>query len=127
MGKLYFGQSLDVIKRIIISGFKPGEILRDNLIEAMIDARNSVGLNRRFRPAVLVLEAPTNPKLLVQIESQIIVQKSFSPISLEILLVKIDFRAPHLARVAKSVSPLTMLDLPPYSKKPFNKKLGTRI
>ncbi|SHE56976.1 hypothetical protein [Desulforamulus putei] len=117
MGKLYFGGPLSVIKDIITMGFQPGQILRHHLLDAMLDARNAVGLNRRFRPAVLVLERPGNLQVLHQnSNADITVLANFLPMASEILLVKIDFSAPRLVRAAGTISPLTLFDMGSHRK-----------
>lgn len=113
MGKLYFGGPLDTIKNIIQGGFSADQVLRNTLLEAMLDARNSVGLNRRFRPAVLVInhnEAPCTR----EIPEGVLVTEKFRPDIAEIFLVKIDFNSPQLVRVAGTIPVLSLMDLETY-------------
>ena len=104
MGKLYFGGSLETIEKISLLGFEPGQNLSDNLLEAMIQARNSVGLNRRFKPVVLVIETPS-PSFIKKSSTGIDVEKNFHPEIHQILLIKIDFTVPNLVRVNGAISP----------------------
>lgn len=109
MSKLYFGGPLDTIKDILQFGFKPGQVLRATLLEAMVDARNSVGLNRRFRPAVIVIDRPSDTGVLNE-GSDISVGADFLPMAREVYLIKIDFNTPNLVRVAGTVSPLALFE-----------------
>ncbi|MDA8235919.1 hypothetical protein [Desulfotomaculum nigrificans] len=111
MAKLYFGGALDTIKSVILTGFKPGHILRSSIADAMLDARNAVGLNKFYRPAVMVLEVPANARAISTSGSGVKVLRSFAPVSLDIILIKIDFRSPQLVMVAGKVSPLSVLDM----------------
>ncbi len=115
MDKLYFGAPLGSIKNILVSGFQPGDTLRSNLLEAMIDARNQVGLNRRFRPVVLVMEAPPHLKVVQKTDQGIVVVRGFSPVCLELFLIRIDFRSPRLAKVSGTISPASLLDMDSYT------------
>lgn len=105
MGKLYFGGPLSATQKILLTGLQPGQVLKKNLLEAMLEARNSVGLNRRFRPAVLVLEEPLDNSTLSLQKDTLQVMKNFTPEVSDIFLVKIDFNAPHLVRIAGALSP----------------------
>ncbi|MDO7789009.1 hypothetical protein [Desulforamulus aquiferis] len=125
MSKLYFGGPLDTIKQIIQVGFFTGQILRTTLLDAMIDARNSVGLNRRFRPVVLVIH-DTNPNNTKETDQGLEVVKEFSPDVSEIFLVKIDFNSPQLVRVAGTIPPLSLMDIGTYSKIYSSKKLAQK-
>lgn len=125
MGKLYFGGPLDTIKRIIQMGFAKDLILRTTLLEAMLDARNSVGLNRRFRPVVLVINNVDHLKTK-EIDSGFMVVKEFNPEISEIFLVKIDFNSPQLVRVAGTIPPLSLIDLGSYSKNFIGKKVASK-
>ncbi len=122
MRKLYFGEALDKIKNVVLHGFKPGDILKTDLQEAMMDSRNSVGLNQSFKPAVLVLEVPSNFIMLSDMKSEIKVVKSFTPIGIEVILVKIDFRSPRLMRVAGTVSPFSLVNMKTYPNSNANNR-----
>ncbi|CCO08776.1 hypothetical protein [Desulforamulus hydrothermalis] len=121
MGKLFLGGPLNAIKDAVTTGLQPGQILRHNLLDAMLDARNAVGLNRRFRPAVLVVEKPSNAKLLQQNDNAIAVLSNFLPMVSEVLLLKIDFNAPRLVRVAGTLSPLALFDIGSRSKQSYKR------
>lgn len=105
MGKLYFGGSLRAIETISLSGFQPDQLLCNNLLDAMIQARNSVGLNRRFKPVVLVVEAPPLNFINLTNNQDFQVTKQFHPEIHQILLLKIDFTVPNLVRVNGNLSP----------------------
>ncbi|AEG61484.1 hypothetical protein [Desulforamulus ruminis] len=121
MGKLYFGAPLDSIKKVFLHGFQPGDTLRGNLLGAMLDAKKGVGLNRRFKPTVLVLEAPDQPDLLQKTDHGITVVRAFNPIFIELFPVKIDFRSPHLVKVAGTLS-LDVLFQADRLKAPYKKR-----
>lgn len=105
MGKLFFGGSLRDIETISLSGFQPGQLISNNLLDAMIQARNSVGLNRRFKPVVLVIEMPSLNFISLSNNQNFQVTKPFHPEIHQILLLKIDFTLPNLVRVNGNLSP----------------------
>lgn len=122
MGKLYFGGALDTIKSVILTGLKPEHVLRNSISEAMLDTRNAVGLNKRFKPAVMVLETPANINVISNNSSGFKVLRNFAPVCLDIILLKIDFRASQLVQVARKVSLLSILGMKTYQPRAGDKK-----
>jgi len=109
--QLYFGEALDSIKKVILSGFTPGQTLRNNFSEAMMDSRNCVGFNKLYKPAVMVLQVPSSSKLIMETESGFMVVKKFAPISTEIILCKIDFRSPQFIKMVEQISPIALIEM----------------
>ncbi|GAB6181967.1 hypothetical protein JCM14036_32860 [Desulfotomaculum defluvii] len=111
MANVFLGGSLDEIRKVMKEGLQPENIIRCTLLEAMIDARNSVGLNRRFKPVVLVIELPQNLKMHVQNNQPLYSIKNFRSHIKRIYSIKIDFKAPNLVSVAGTISPYTILPM----------------
>ncbi|ABO49264.1 hypothetical protein Dred_0725 [Desulforamulus reducens MI-1] len=110
MAIVYFGGPLDEIRAIMEAGLQAKHRIRATLLEAMIDARNSVGLNRRFKPAVLVIEQLPDTALLNQnSDFSFPCIKNVKSTIKRIYSVKIDFKAPNLASIAGTLSPYAVL------------------
>ncbi|MEG6522262.1 hypothetical protein [Desulfotomaculum sp. 1211_IL3151] len=109
MANVFLGGSLDEIREVMREGLQPKHMIRCTLLEAMIDARNSVGLNRRFKPVVLVIELPQNLKMHTQDNQPFYSLKNFRSHIKRIYSVKIDFKAPNLVSVSGTISPYAIL------------------
>lgn len=109
MANIFLGGSLDEIREVMKEGLQPKHMVRCTLLEAMIDARNAVGLNRRFKPVVLVIELPQNSKMHTQANQSFYNLNNFRSHIKQIYSVKIDFKAPNLVSVAGTISPYAIL------------------